>query len=696
MHEFTRRSWLQSVLAAGATGVVGLPAIRVVEAQLSHPTPFTRPLFIPAVMVPSILDPVPGTPEGLVGSGAVYHGIAPEFFPDHDSHAPDWNMSARQDFALTAVEGVTEILPGVQTPIFAYQGLARTVSESGGGIGSVATLSASFPGPTFIARMGSNPADLSPFGTPYVVRHHNALPVELSLHQHGSHAPAHSDGYPDFYVLQGKARDYFYPNVGPRSGATPGNPGFDSPQEFLGTTLWYHDHAMDVTGFNVNRGLAGYYYGVDTLEQERFEQGVLPRLMAADGTLNAESGYGVYDVPLAIKDFQLNPDGTLFYDMLDHNGHIGPIMTVNGRAQPYMTVQRRKYRFRILNACNARYLHLRLNSQTGESQQDGIPFLTLGKDTWQFPHAEFQGDFEMMPGERYDVVIDFSEVPEGADRLYLQNIMHQTQGRKPNGVDPDKEHTPLIEFRLEEDNSGLPEISVTDGTPLRPIPRIEASEIVATRRFEFKRRRGAWVVNGQFYSPRRSDAVPLRNSAERWILRGAGGWWHPIHTHLEGCEVESVDGQSGSDLPLRYRHHIEMINLEGSDEVVIRLKFRDFRGPFVTHCHTIEHEDMRMMITHDPRDAGEESLNDGIRPHNYSAAAAALTGMPVPCLPEEDLLFEHEQTLASGEIVGPGNYPKIEERGVGIPSECVEPPGDWELGEGQIRPEDPIPESQQP
>jgi len=627
----------------------------------------------------------------------VYHGIAPEFYPDHDSHAPDWNMAARQDFMLDAVEGTGEILPGVQTPVFAYRGMARPVAENGGGIGATAELSACVPGPTFITRMGSNPEDLSPFGTPYVVRHRNLLPVELSLHQHGSHAPAHSDGSPDFYTLQGKARDYFYPNVGPRSGATPGNPGFDTPQELLGTTLWYHEHGMDVTGFNVNRGLAGVYLGVDTLEQERFEQGVLPRLMEADGSLNADQGYGVYDVPLMIKDFRFNADGTLFYDMLDHNGHIGNVYTVNGRAQPYMTVKRRKYRFRVLNACNARYLTLRMNSQMGADQQDGIPFLALGKDAWQFPTAEYIDSFMACPGERFDVVIDFSEVPQGIDRMYLQNIMDQTQGRKPNGVDPDDEHTPLMEFRLEEDNSGLPEITVTDGTPLRPVPKIEESEVVATRLFEFHRSRGAWMVSGQFYSPRRSDAVPYRNSAERWIFKnGGGGWWHPIHTHLEGFQIESIDGKSGDDLPLWYRYHNDLVNLEGGEEASVLIKFRDFRGPFVSHCHIIEHEDMRMMFTFDPRDAGEESLNDGVRPHNYSPEAAAQTGMPVPCLPEEDLLFEHSQNLASGEVVGPGNYPKIEHRGVGIPSECVEPEGDWELGDGQIRPEDPIPENQEP
>jgi len=76
-----------------------------------------------------------------------------------------------------------------------------------------------------------------------------------------------------------------------------------------------------------------------------------------------------------------------------------------------MDVYRRQYRFRFLNACNARYLHLRLSSGRGEEQVDGISFLMLGKDTWEIPEAQTLDEFTICPGERFDVMIDFSKVP---------------------------------------------------------------------------------------------------------------------------------------------------------------------------------------------------------------------------------------------------------------------------------------------
>ena len=135
-------------------------------------------------------------------------------------------------------------------------------------------------------------------------------------------------------------------------------------------------------------------------------------------------------------------------------------------------------------------------------------------------------------------------------------------------------------------------------------------------------------------------------------------------------------------------------------EVELFLKFRTFKGPFVSHCHILEQEDMRMMLTFDPREAGEESMNDGIRNHAWNAENAEQSGMPTGCIDPHHLLFDHEQVLTSGEVVGPGDVPQLEDEGVGFPGDfhddvCEVDGGDWDPEGNQTSTDDPIPEEQE-
>jgi hypothetical protein len=97
-------------------------------------------------------------------------------------------------------------------------------------------------------------------------------------------------------------------------------------------------------------------------------------------------------------------------------------LVVNGVAQPFFRVQRRKYRFRILNGCNARFLELKLST--------GQPFLRIGKDSWLYPQPLEQSTMMVTSGSRADVIIDFTDAPS---EVFLQNILAQSSGRKPEG-----------------------------------------------------------------------------------------------------------------------------------------------------------------------------------------------------------------------------------------------------------------------
>ena len=476
--------------------------------------PFSQPLFIPSVaqaMPRGTLTPKPGqyerdgqlngkprTPRGNFND--VAHGIAPEF----DGRVPgfpcsDWSRFSshthEKEYRIIIEETVHPFFPGLSTPIFAFRDAYASNSEG------------RTPGPTFLTR----------FREPVVVRYENHLTknrgpinttghdIEASVHLHSSHVPSHADGAPDFYTLAGEAKDYFYPNIAPH--VTQANPraricegSFDPT--WIPSTLWYHDHAMDITGFNVSRGLAGFYLMFDEREEQLIEDNILPD--PAEGT----------DIGLALTDQKFNADGTLFFDHFDHNGRLGDVFTVNGTVQPFLEVQRRKYRFRILNASNSRMYQLRLSN--------GQPFLVFGADTWLFPKAGLVKTFELAPGQRHDVIIDFQNAP---DDLFLENIMLQSDGRKGDGVDPSKP-TPLLKFVV-KGAAVANDATIADGTIIRdqwePISR---NEIVAARSFRSDRSLGAWTINNRFLiqdgqTRYRNWAQP--NNGPSKTVRAAGG-----------------------------------------------------------------------------------------------------------------------------------------------------------------------------
>jgi FtsP/CotA-like multicopper oxidase with cupredoxin domain len=479
-------------------------------------TPFTRELPVPVTLAP--VAPFATTCRFTTGT-------APRFY------------------SVTMRKAFTEIIPGVQTEIWGYQGL--------------------YPGPTIRGRMG----------TPDVVRQINHLDVETSVHQHGGHNPSNSDGLPvaDQLIFPGRDKDYCYPNA--PAGTSTGAPDpSDNP-----STAWYHDHATDITGPNVYHGLAGFYLITDALEQSLIDSKKLPA--------------AAFDVPLALQDRRFNADGSLFYNPFSHDGFLGDVFVVNGKAQPFFRVQRRKYRFRILAGSNARVWMLRLSN--------GAPFLQIGNDSWLLPFAIQRDRILLGMAERADVVVDFTNAP---DVVYLENILVQDAGRGPGGDIENPEvqvpGTPLVKFVVQGPNVAN-DATIKAGDLLRRHTAISPAEIVATRKFEFNRSEGAWQVNGRFYDEDRSDANPAINTAERWILKnGGGGWWHPIHMHLESHHVQSFNGKT----PALYNSFNKDTTLLGpGDEAEVFMRFRDHAGRFVMHCHNIEHEDMRMMIRFDVR-----------------------------------------------------------------------------------------------
>jgi FtsP/CotA-like multicopper oxidase with cupredoxin domain len=437
-------------------------------------------------------------------------------------------------FAVHMRRAWTEIIPGLPTEIWGYDGL--------------------YPGPTIRAEANK----------PITVRFHNDLgDVETSIHYHSGHTSADSDGHPDILIEPGHYKDYSYPN------RDPGHASGDPDPNDRTTTGWYHDHALDITGPNVLQGLAGFFLTTDDVEQS----------LVADRRIPGPR----YDLPIVVQDRRFLRTGQLFYNPLDHDGFLGDVYVVNGKAQPYLKVQRRKYRLRLLNGCNARFLELRLST--------GAPFLRFGYDGFLLPYAVRQSTIFASSATRADVIVDFRNAP---DVVYLENICVQDSGRGPDGKLDDREvripGVPVLKFVVEGPTQP-DDASLAPGDPVRPNTPIDPREIKATRTFEFNRSQGAWQINGRFFDPDRDDATPRLDSAERWIIKnGGGGWWHPIHVHLEAHQVQSFNGRRVAR-PFKQDTTI----LGPGDQAELFIRFRDYPGRFVFHCHNVEHEDVRMM-----------------------------------------------------------------------------------------------------
>ena len=206
--------------------------------------------------------------------------------------------------------------------------------------------------------------------------------VRVMTHLHGGFVAADSDGNPAVTPNgfgPGDTQIVHYSNQRPQMPAS---------------LLWFHDHGLGTTRLNVFAGLAAAY-----IIRDEFDTGTEPNPIGIPG--------GAYEIPLVVQDRQINADGTLLYPTSDIDGvtwigeYFGDVMLVNGKVWPFLNVEPRMYRFRILNGCNARILNLNLG---------GAPLWQIGAEggMWDIPVRVKQ--IVLAPAERADLLIDFGKM----------------------------------------------------------------------------------------------------------------------------------------------------------------------------------------------------------------------------------------------------------------------------------------------
>jgi FtsP/CotA-like multicopper oxidase with cupredoxin domain len=617
----TRRDLMKAGMLTSAGFLVtekGLPReLLSVSALGALPliTPFVEPLPIPPVLPQrnvGFLDPAPtNDPNRAINplTGLPFEGRT-ERHQSRDQFPP-------QAFFVTRMAANPNVIVHPALP-------AQTLWGFNLGGADLNTDPAISPGPVIVTR----------YGTPALVRRFNQLPPagenggfgvpEVSTHLHNFHSAPDSDGGPcdpvqQRFFFRGQYYDYFYNMQFAGWGST--HPPNGDIREALGF-LWYHDHRVDHTAENTYKGLVGFHFAFNDFD-----------------TGNENSGFRLpsfpqFDIPLGLADKLFDPTtGLLAFDTFNFDGLLGDQFLVNGKIQPFFEVQKRRYRFRVLDFGPSRFYQLFLTNPDNLSQS--IPFWVIANDGNLLPRPIEVTSHRLSVAERVDVIVDFAKIAArfgNPSRIRLENRLEQLNGQGPTDrILAAGQGDQLMEFRLVGgavvDNSFDPEPvshprvpASADDCVFDPIclPDISNVRPRITREFDFDRDRdGQWIINGKLMDCTRFRFTVQRNSAERWIIKNSSrnDWQHPIHIHLEEHRIlsrtENRSTRSHNTVPIEPGDvefsRKDVLRLGFDDEVEILMQFRDFRGGYPLHCHNTIHEDHQMMLLWDVQDQGDNN-----------------------------------------------------------------------------------------
>lgn len=467
---------------------------------------------------------------------------------------------------LTAGRGLLPLFSGRETSILRYQASVKEGSAE-----SVQTLSGSYLGPIFRVKQGQR----------VQVRLNNELPDPTIIHWHGLKIPEAMDGHPRYAIAPGKSYDYDFQVIN-RAGM-----------------YWFHPHPHQLTGPQVYYGLAGLFIVSD--EEE-----------AALGLPAGE-----YDLPLVIQDRTFDSQNQLIYlanGMMDSmTGFLGDTILVNGAPDASMDVRASAYRLRLLNGSNSRVYKL--------AWQDGTPLTVIATDGGLLERPVTRDYITMGPGERVELWADFSGRSAGSEMKLVSLPFSDFSGGMmgggmmggsglPNG-------TPLNILNLRIGEKGA------DATPLpsqlSTIERHDVNDAVNRnnpRSFRLAMRGMVHTINDRLFemdAVARDEIVRL-GDLEVWEfvnLEGGGGMGmgmmnmdmpHPMHIH--GVQFQALERQIARGFESAYQELSGGFVDDGWKDTVLVLpgetvrvlvRFENYTGMYLYHCHNLEHEDAGMM-----------------------------------------------------------------------------------------------------
>jgi FtsP/CotA-like multicopper oxidase with cupredoxin domain len=496
--------------------------------------------------------------SALIGSGNEL--VAPLKTEEVAYETPD------VEIALKAIPAEAQILPGSPTKVWKYEGELIQ-----GHSGALATLPDTYLGPSIRVKQGKN------------VRVHftNGLTEPSIIHWHGLHVPEAADGHPRFVINQGETYTYDF-QVANRAG-----------------TYWYHPHPHGRTGPQAYYGLAGLFI----IEDEEEKALGLPD--------------GEFDIPLVIQDRQFDSNNQLVYSsngMMDQmTGFLGDEILVNGQPKFTLPVGTHAYRMRLLNGSNSRIYKL--------AWDDGTPLTVIGTDGGLLEKPSQRDYITLAPAERCELWVDFSQFPVGSEiklrslPFFGGNIMGG--GMMGGSRFPQGDRFTVLTVKVEKelsDTAVLPErLAVLNHHDPK-----DSSNRRSPREFDLAMNMGqGWTINGRTFEMTgvaREEIVKL-NDLEIWQFNNLSGGMgmgrgmmggmdlpHPMHIHglqfqvLER-KIHSAYKDAWNSVSAGYVDEgwKDTLLVMPGEQVKVLIKFEDFPGLYLYHCHNLEHEDMGMM-----------------------------------------------------------------------------------------------------
>jgi spore coat protein A, manganese oxidase len=583
----TRREALRLGLAAGSTlaSPLGWPqaAIALEDCNPSNLSTapfsprlkrFSRPLPIPDVLSPSHSTADTDCYEIEIQQTVITHGMELEDGSPIQLSLPLWGLKGTNQSGDFRVPGPLIRQPAGKPSEGGRQSQLRFINR----------LPVVDPNIDPIQACGIHGSGISNFNS-------------IVIHLHGMNALPEYDGYALDCIPPNYYKDYLYPN--------------DSAG-----VLWYHDHTIDRTASNVYEGVAGMYLAES----------------------NAEKGIGLpeapYDIPLMIQDRSFDSTGQLrCFDSSNHNNFYGDVITVNGLPFPFLEVERRPYRFRLLNASLSRTYQLAL-SQPNLEKTVGGTIVVIGTDEGLMPRpVAVMTDCQTIAlgvAERYDTVIDFSQY-EAGDRVYLRNVGYT------GTIDSDDRTHTILCFKVAQSDRVAMNLPSTLPSDFYEIPVRQA---VRQRTFRFSPSGRLWAINGKTWDRDRLDANPKLNDVEIWEFVNPGsGWVHPVHPHLVRFRILDRNGIA----PPCYQRGWKDVALVGEfQKVRVLMQFTPHPGRYMMHCHNLIHEDHAMMTQFEVGTGAASPLSKpalpivdplpALNPPAYKEVPLPASGeMPPPC-----------------------------------------------------------------
>jgi FtsP/CotA-like multicopper oxidase with cupredoxin domain len=413
---------------------------------------------------------------------------------------------------LTAAPARLSLVAGPTTDAYAYNGQV--------------------PGPTLDLREGDR----------VIVHFKNDLPVPTTVHWHGLHIPASSDGSPFHPVGPGEQHDYVFTLLRGSAG-----------------TYWYHPHPHHQTGDQVAKGLYGAI--VVRAADDPLPASLPEKLLILSD--NRFRGDGSIDLP-----DESTPDGAADAE----NGREGNVLFVNGQVMPTLSIRSGEVqRWRVINASAARVYRLALG---------GHAFLHVGSDGGLFEHPVEVSEILLANGERAELLVRGVGGPGSLTVLQTLPYDRYIPQTRPKDWNQARD---LLTVQYTAD-AAMPFVALPN--VLRPVPPLDTTRVTTRRVVSLSQH----MINGKMMDMSRVDASARLGATEIWQVENLVGMDHPFHLH--GFQFQVLDRNG---VPERVRRWKDTVNVPKHETVRFIVRYADYAGKWMFHCHILDHEDHGMM-----------------------------------------------------------------------------------------------------